>query len=42
MAAKLYSDIFVLLSNFKRSADRSWLENPPQAVYARPLPTMES
>lgn len=30
MAAYLYSDIYVLLSNFKLSADRSWLENPPQ------------
>jgi hypothetical protein len=30
MAAQLYSDIFVLLTNFKRSADRSWLETPPQ------------
>lgn len=30
MAAKLYSDISVQLTNFKWSADRSWLENPPQ------------
>ena len=30
MAGKLYSDIFVLLINFKRSADRLWLETPPQ------------
>jgi len=30
MAAYLYSDIFKLLTNFKQSADRSWLETPPQ------------
>ncbi len=30
MAVKLYSDIFVLLTIFKWSADRLWLETPPQ------------
>jgi len=29
MAAQGYSDIFVLLTNFRWSADRSWLETPP-------------
>ena len=30
MAAYLYSDIFVLLSNLKQPIVRSWLETPPQ------------
>jgi len=32
MAVNSYSDIFVLLTNFKQSADRSWLETPPRTL----------